>query len=707
MPNTRPIHEAIRSAGRRRILILVSKSYPSARRTRPARCGFVSRGMSALAGLIAAAGAAAALAHPAEPPEVFLIPIGTQWRYYAGPIPPGARWKDAEFDDSGWESGTAGFGYGDGDDETILDEMPGRYARVYLRREFHLSSVPDKLYLYIRYDDAFLAYLNGRLAARVNIERGQVLDDHEAEQLEVFELSARGLKTGRNVLAIEGLNVSLDSSDFSLNPALAVAFIPRHVILGESARRDLAYLRSRLLTQSSYLEKSDHDVIEALDSVSGRLPDAMLSIDFLRAVQQLIGLIGDGHASAGAPYEDDNARYLPFRLADADKSVLAVDPGGPPRAFAEPGFPLIVSIDGVPIDHWIEAAGRYFAYVSPQLNRRRAVRSIRRVDKLRADLGLAATADVTVTFAGANGAITRTFPLSERRPRSIRSVVLGDSRILPGNVGYLMIPEMEMGLIPEILDFMDEAEKTAALIIDVRGNGGGRLEILRALAPYFLPPDAPALVTNIAAYRLAPHFRPDHLADRPTLRLHHPGWTESEREVIRAALAGFQPMWPLPPGKFSDWHFMLVNRQSDRTSRVYHYDRPVAVLSNEHGLSATDGFLAGFCEIPDTILVGQPSSGASGRVRYFTLPESDIEVGLSSMASFRPNGQLFDGFGIDVDYHAVPLAEDFIGKSDNVLSAALDMLKRKIESGKPPMAGDARPCRRLSAPPEGAQQPPQ
>ena len=658
--------------------------------------------MSVLGCLIAAA-ATAAIAQPTGQQDFFLIPIGAQWKYYAAPVPPGSRWKETQFDDSEWETGTAGFGFGDGDDETILSDMRGHYDRVYLRREFQLSSVPARLYLHIRYDDAFRLYLNGKLAARVGLEGERVVDDHEAEKLEVFELSGRGLGKGRNIVAIEGFNVSPDSSDFSLNPALSLELTPSQVILGESARRDLEYLRKKLLIQSSYLEKSGEDIIATLDSVAGRLPEAMLKIDFLRAVQQIIGLIGDGHAGASAFYEDGGAMYLPFSLADADPGILAVDLGNKGRrVFAEPGFPFLLSLDGVAIERWIEAAGRYFAYVSPQLNRRRALRSIRRVDKLREDLDLEAKVTVTATFGGANGSVTRDLRLRERRPRSIRSVVIGDSRILPGNIGYLAIPEMDNDLVPETLKFMHEAEKTDALIIDVRGNGGGRLEILRMLAPFFLPPGAPPFVTNIAAYRLAPYFEPDHLADRPTFRLDHPGWTQSERNVIRAALADFQPAWSLPPGKFSDWHFMLLNRKVDRMSGVYHYDRPVAVLSNEHGLSATDGFLNGFCEIPGTILVGQASSGASGRVRHFILPESDIEVGVSSMASFRPNGQLFDGFGVDVDHYAAPLPEDFIGNSDNVLAEALDLLKRKLESGEPLVQDDeVRPCRRLREPSEG------
>ncbi|MCY4166421.1 MAG: S41 family peptidase [Gammaproteobacteria bacterium] len=646
-------------------------------------------------GLSAALAAPIAQAAPAQ--GIFLVPLGAQWRYHASASGPGSGWEQLGFDDARWRIGAAGFGYGDDDDATILDDMEGRYASVYLRREFELPSVVDKLYLYMRYDDAFELYLNGRLAARAGLRRGHPPESHEADQLEVFELSGEHLVAGLNLLAVRGVNASVDSSDFSLHPGLALTFVPTHILAGESARRDLAYLRERLIAQSSYLESGEHDVLATIEAVSGRLPEAMLRIDFLRAVRQIIALIGDGHASASAAYEDDGAVYLPFSLADTPQGVAALRAGKRGHAFVDPDFPFIAAIDDVPLDRWLEMARRYHAYISPQLNRRRAVRSIRRIDKLRDDLGLAASDRVSVTLAAPSGEfLTRSFPVSDQRPASIRSVPLGGSRILPGDgggIGYLVIREMEIDLLPEIHAFMDQARHTRSLIIDVRGNGGGRLQVLLALAPYFFPPDARPVVANIAAYRLAPHFKPDHLAHRPTFRLADAEWTGGEREVIKQALARFQPLWIPPPGKFSAWHFMLINRQSDRAAQAYHYDRPVAVLANEHGFSATDGFLNGFCEIPGTMLIGQPSSGASGRTKYFLLPESEIEVGLSSMASFRPNGQTFDGFGVGMDYYAAPRPEDFLGQSDAVLAKALELLERRAQSARAAVGHERRPCR--------------
>ena len=49
--------------------------------------------------------------------------------------------SDAPVPSKRWWSAKAGFGYGDDDDTTILD-MEGKFARLYLRKEFNVKDVP-------------------------------------------------------------------------------------------------------------------------------------------------------------------------------------------------------------------------------------------------------------------------------------------------------------------------------------------------------------------------------------------------------------------------------------------------------------------------------------------------------------------------------------------------------------------------------------
>lgn len=170
-------------------------------------------------------------AKPALSPNLKpLIKQGETWQYLAGKDP-AAEWVQVDFDASDWKTGQAGFGYGDDDDRTKLKGMRGKFRRVYLRKTFERKDVArgSKGVLVINYDDAFIAYLNGREIVRAGVGSGQGSDaekirSHEARKFETFPIEdfEALLRDGPNVLAIEGHNVSLTSSDFTLDPYLAV-----------------------------------------------------------------------------------------------------------------------------------------------------------------------------------------------------------------------------------------------------------------------------------------------------------------------------------------------------------------------------------------------------------------------------------------------------------------------------------------------------
>jgi outer membrane protein assembly factor BamB len=157
-----------------------------------------------------------------------VIARGAQWRYLAGDDPP-ENWNQVRFSDRSWKTGAAGFGYGDKDDQTTL-KMKGHYRSVYIRKTFKGSQLTNarELSLAINYDDGFIAYLNGQEVARRNVseEKGEkaTITNHEAEGFETIKLSGVPglLNDGDNLLAIAGYNISLESSDFTLDPCLLV-----------------------------------------------------------------------------------------------------------------------------------------------------------------------------------------------------------------------------------------------------------------------------------------------------------------------------------------------------------------------------------------------------------------------------------------------------------------------------------------------------
>ncbi len=74
-------------------------------------------------------------------------------------------WFMPEFDDSGWEDGIAGVGYGDTDDNTVA---PGGIWSVYTRYYFQVENAKavQELTFYVDYDDGYVAWLNGEEIGR-------------------------------------------------------------------------------------------------------------------------------------------------------------------------------------------------------------------------------------------------------------------------------------------------------------------------------------------------------------------------------------------------------------------------------------------------------------------------------------------------------------------------------------------------------------
>jgi C-terminal processing protease CtpA/Prc len=78
--------------------------------------------------------------------------------------------------------------------------------------------------------------------------------------------------------------------------------------------------------------------------------------------------------------------------------------------------------------------------------------------------------------------------------------------------------------------------------------------------------------------------------------------------------------------------------------------------------------------------MGQPSGGGSGCRKEYRLSNSGIGIHLSRMVSFQPNGQLYDGNGIQPDIFAEAVPTDFIGEADTVLDTAIKYISQKNNS---------------------------
>jgi hypothetical protein len=151
---------------------------------------------------------------------------------YYGTLSGGAVWSNPGVLGVGYENGS---GYESYIGIKVGDAMYNKMGSCYIRIPFdaYAAQLKDLSYLTLRmrFDDGFYAYLNGTKIAQANYptadpawnsEAGQGHSDTEAVNFMEYDVSQYRnlLKPGRNILAIQGLNTPLNSTDFLISAEL-------------------------------------------------------------------------------------------------------------------------------------------------------------------------------------------------------------------------------------------------------------------------------------------------------------------------------------------------------------------------------------------------------------------------------------------------------------------------------------------------------
>jgi len=173
-------------------------------------------------------------------PLTTMVAEDTDKRVLVPTGPVSESWKgSSDFDDSTWlrcsgSPGGVGFertsGYQDFFTLDLLDQMYAINTTCYIRIPFTIDAEYSSLTLGVRYDDGFVAYLNGVEVARRNFDgtpawnsrASSTHSDSAAVVLESIDISnyLDALQQGDNILAIHGMNSSTTSSDLLISAEL-------------------------------------------------------------------------------------------------------------------------------------------------------------------------------------------------------------------------------------------------------------------------------------------------------------------------------------------------------------------------------------------------------------------------------------------------------------------------------------------------------
>jgi secreted PhoX family phosphatase len=186
--------------------------------------------------------------NPVAPVGEFPMKSGAVWSYYAEAAAPPANWAATAFDDAAWKFGPAQFGYGDGDEATVLPfgaDANNKWPVYYFRHKFVYNPNQfgvDSLIFLLKRDDGAVVYLNGTEIFRDNMPTGtaghttlaaSAIEGAAENAFIRIAVPARSLVNGQNVLAASVHQNAANSSDLSFDlsitekkPPLATAAYP-------------------------------------------------------------------------------------------------------------------------------------------------------------------------------------------------------------------------------------------------------------------------------------------------------------------------------------------------------------------------------------------------------------------------------------------------------------------------------------------------
>lgn len=166
-----------------------------------------------------------------------LIKPGTAWKYLDNGSNQNTAWRDSTFNDSTWSTGNTEFGYGDGDEATLINacgtvvqnpSCSNKYTTTYFRKKVYIPNLNDfnNFSLQVVRDDGAVVYVNGNEVWRDNLPTGTItyttlapvaIGGADESAYQIYTLAKTYFVNGWNTIAVEMHQQSGTSSDVSFN----------------------------------------------------------------------------------------------------------------------------------------------------------------------------------------------------------------------------------------------------------------------------------------------------------------------------------------------------------------------------------------------------------------------------------------------------------------------------------------------------------
>jgi carboxyl-terminal processing protease len=357
--------------------------------------------------------------------------------------------------------------------------------------------------------------------------------------------------------------------------------------------------------------------------------------EYYRLLMEFCAKLKDGHTNVTPPeplMEEFYSRPLiRTRLIEGRVMVIRVQDDALQREGIVPGLEVL-EINSMPVKQYAEQ--RVMPLQSASTKQDLEVRGYEY-----ALLSGSAKEQLEILFQDASG---QSFKKVLRRltPKEREKVIMATPPMefarLPGNVAYVALNTFnDAAVVKQFAAAYAEIEKTDAMIIDVRNNGGGNSGNGYA----------------ILAYLTDKSFKTSQ-------------WkTRNYRPSYRA--------WQRP----TEWYSQPAGEYGPQGTKLY--TKPVIVLISPRTYSAAEDFAVAFDAMKRGKIIGEATGGSTGQPLNFSLPGKGSARVCTKRDSY-PDGKEFVGVGIQPNITVQPTVTDFRSGRDSVLEAALNELKGTI-----------------------------
>jgi carboxyl-terminal processing protease len=347
--------------------------------------------------------------------------------------------------------------------------------------------------------------------------------------------------------------------------------------------------------------------------------------DFYALVNRMTGELHDAHTRFNSPGQWENRKreqgfYIGFFMTEKDGKIVVNDvhpDSNAARSGIQPGM-IVLTVNGQPVaDRIAESAKTTLPSSTERITQVRIYSNVFRGPAdapFQIGLQRADGSEFTVTLT------KQVLP----HPADVRS------NLLPSGDAYIRFDGFQIPVAKEFKEALEKIRSAPGLIVDLRQNGGGRSDVMAAIASYFFNAK-----TVLAEF-------------------------QTRKDVSSEESSGSS----------SIYRKLVVGNDGGRL-----YAGPVVILTDEYTGSSSEIFAGGLQEAGRVRVVGTQSCGCVIGIANNQKMKGGGVLEISEVLFFTPKGRKLEGEGVIPDASVAPTIADLQQKRDAVLDKAEQLLR--------------------------------